>query len=135
MEAEANYKTISEVSESLHLPQHVLRFWETQFSQVKPVKRKGGRRFYSEKDIEIIQRIRALLYTRGYTIKGAKQALNQHFIPSNDSTLVPKAEPKVFRSGDQVNQPSPSPSSTNDKQALRRLLANLREIEALLSAE
>lgn len=69
------YLTISEVSDKLGVPAHVLRFWETKFTQVKPLKRSGGRRYYREADIELLSRIRHLLYKDGFTIKGAQKAL------------------------------------------------------------
>lgn len=68
-------RTISEASETLDVPQHVLRFWETKFSQIKPLKRNGGRRFYRPQDLEILAQIKHLLYSQGYTIKGAKKAI------------------------------------------------------------
>jgi DNA-binding transcriptional MerR regulator len=64
-------KTIREVAEILDLPQHVLRFWETKFPQIQPLKRKGGRRFYRPEDVALIQLIQTLLHERGFTIKGA----------------------------------------------------------------
>lgn len=69
------FRTISEVAEDLELPQHVLRFWETRFAQIKPVKRAGGRRFYRPEDVDLLRGIRHLLYTDGYTIKGAQRIL------------------------------------------------------------
>ena len=69
------FRNISEVSEQLNVPSHVLRFWETRFSQIKPVKRSGGRRYYRPGDIALLIRIRDLLYAEGYTIKGAQQVL------------------------------------------------------------
>lgn len=68
-------RTISEASEALDVPQHVLRFWETKFSQIKPLKRNGGRRFYRPQDLDILAQIKHLLYNQGYTIKGAKKAI------------------------------------------------------------
>lgn len=68
-------RTISEASELLDIPQHVLRFWETKFTQIKPLKRNGGRRFYRPQDLEILQQIKHLLYAQGYTIKGAQKAI------------------------------------------------------------
>ena len=70
-------KTISEAADLVDVPQHVLRFWETKFSQVKPLKRNGGRRFYRPEDVEILLQIKFLLYKKGYTIKGAKKAFEQ----------------------------------------------------------
>jgi DNA-binding transcriptional MerR regulator len=71
------FRTISEVAEDLDLPQHVLRFWETRFTQIKPLKRAGGRRFYRPDDIELLRAIRQLLYGEGYTIKGVQKILKE----------------------------------------------------------
>lgn len=73
------FRTISEVAEEIHVPQHVLRFWETRFKQVKPVKRSGGRRYYRAEDIALLQYISELLYTQGYTIKGVQRLLEEDF--------------------------------------------------------
>ena len=75
--AEWAYRTISEVSEELDVPAHVLRFWETKFTQLKPMKRSGGRRYYNANDLELLTRIRDLLYRDGFTIKGAQKALKE----------------------------------------------------------
>lgn len=72
------FRTISEVAEDLDLPQHVLRFWETRFSQIKPMKRGGGRRYYRPNDIDLIKGIRHMLYDRGYTIKGVQKLLREN---------------------------------------------------------
>ena len=69
------FRTISEVSEELEIPQHVLRFWETRFAQVKPLKRAGGRRYYRPEDVDLLRRIRDLLYRQGFTIRGVQQVL------------------------------------------------------------
>jgi DNA-binding transcriptional MerR regulator len=71
------FRTISEVSDDLDVPQHVLRFWETKFSHIKPMKRGGGRRYYRPEDVALLRRIRELLYTEGYTIKGVQRLLRQ----------------------------------------------------------
>jgi DNA-binding transcriptional MerR regulator len=71
------FRTISEVADELHIPQHVLRFWETRFPQVKPLKRGGGRRYYRPDDIALLRRIADLLYTQGYTIKGVQRLLRE----------------------------------------------------------
>jgi DNA-binding transcriptional MerR regulator len=71
------FRTISEVADDLHIPQHVLRFWETKFSQVKPMKRGGGRRYYRPDDIALLRRISDLLYIQGYTIKGVQRLLRE----------------------------------------------------------
>jgi len=72
------FRTISEVADDLDLPQHVLRFWETRFTQIKPMKRGGGRRYYRPDDIELLKGIRHLLYDQGYTIKGVQKLLKQN---------------------------------------------------------
>jgi len=69
------FRTISEVAVELDVPQHVLRFWESRFAQVKPVKRAGGRRYYRPDDIDLLKGIRALLYSDGFTIKGVQKVL------------------------------------------------------------
>ncbi len=71
------FRTISEVADDLHIPQHVLRFWETKFPQVKPLKRGGGRRYYRPDDIALLRRISDLLYNQGYTIKGVQRLLRE----------------------------------------------------------
>ncbi|TYR30853.1 MerR family transcriptional regulator [Mesorhizobium microcysteis] len=72
------FRTISEVAEQLDLPQHVLRFWETRFNQIKPMKRGGGRRYYRPQDVELIKGIRHMLYDQGYTIKGVQKLLRDN---------------------------------------------------------
>lgn len=71
------FRTISEVGEALALPQHVLRFWETRFVQIKPLKRGGGRRYYRPEDVELVRAIQHLLYQEGYTIKGVQRILKE----------------------------------------------------------
>ena len=84
------YRTISEVADDLHVPQHVLRFWETKFPRIKPLKRGGGRRYYRPDDIFLLRRIADLLYNQGYTIKGVQRllkegggALHEHIPPAS----------------------------------------------------
>ena len=76
-ESAAAFRTISEVASELDIPAHVLRFWESKFAQVKPLKRGGGRRYYRPEDVELLRSIRELLYTDGYTIKGAQKLLRE----------------------------------------------------------
>lgn len=71
------FRTISEAAEQLNVPQHVLRFWETKFPQLKPLKRAGGRRYYRPEDLALLKRISDLLYTQGYTIKGVQRLLDE----------------------------------------------------------
>ena len=67
------FRTISEVAEHLEIPPHVLRFWETKFTTLRPLKRSGGRRYYRPDDVALLERIRDLLYNEGFTIKGAQE--------------------------------------------------------------
>lgn len=99
-------RTISEASEILDVPQHVLRFWETKFNQIRPLKRNGGRRFYRPQDIEVLQQIKHLLYSQGYTIKGAKKAV--------DDFVRARAERHI--SGSEWIESVP-PASVNDNYA------------------
>jgi DNA-binding transcriptional MerR regulator len=71
----AAFRTISEVADELDVAQHVLRFWESKFPQVRPLKRGGGRRYYRPEDVELLRQIRSLLYEEGYTIRGAQKLL------------------------------------------------------------
>ena len=82
------YKTISEVSKQINVPSHVLRFWETKFGQVKPIKRSGGRRYYRSEDIDVLIQIRTLLYKEGYTIKGAKKALKSYLKTEQNQSKI-----------------------------------------------
>jgi DNA-binding transcriptional MerR regulator len=72
------FRTISEVADDLDLPQHVLRFWETRFTQIRPMKRGGGRRYYRPDDVDLLRGIRSLLYGEGYTIRGVQRILKEH---------------------------------------------------------
>ena len=76
------FRTISEVAKDLDIPQHVLRFWETRFAQIKPMKRSGGRRYYRPDDVDLLKGIRRLLYGEGYTIRGVQRILKEHGIAS-----------------------------------------------------
>ena len=76
------FRTISEVADDLDIPQHVLRFWETRFAQIKPMKRSGGRRYYRPDDVDLLKGIRRLLYGEGYTIRGVQRILKEHGIES-----------------------------------------------------
>lgn len=74
------FRTISEVADDLDIPQHVLRFWETRFTQIKPMKRSGGRRYYRPDDVDLLRGIRRLLYGEGYTIRGVQRILKENGI-------------------------------------------------------
>ena len=87
------FRTISEVAEELDLPAHVLRFWETKFSQVRPLKRGGGRRYYRPEDIELIRQIRDLLYKNRYTIKGVQKLMRDGGLKKGEFSISKDHEP------------------------------------------
>ncbi|MBK1668639.1 hypothetical protein CKO28_11425 [Rhodovibrio sodomensis] len=111
----AAFRTISEVSDELEVPQHVLRFWETKFTQVRPMKRGGGRRYYRPEDIELLRRIRDLLYSDGYTIKGVQKLLREGQVkpPAHEEAVAEQeragAPPPVNGSAQEVD---PAPEAT-----------------------
>lgn len=89
------FRTISEVADELHIPQHVLRFWESKFAQVRPLKRGGGRRYYRPDDIQLLRRISDLLYNHGYTIKGVQRLLREGGGKLADNIPPPTAEERA----------------------------------------
>jgi len=109
------FRTISEVAEDLDLPQHVLRFWETRFSQIKPLKRGGGRRYYRPDDVELLKGIRYLLYGEGYTIKGVQRILKEQGprfvmqVRHETAHPVPTAPAEATPSEDASTEPAPTP--------------------------
>ena len=134
------FRTISEVAESLDLPQHVLRFWETRFPQVRPLKRGGGRRYYRPDDVELLRAIKRLLYDEGYTIKGVQKMLREQGAHSllRQPAAPAAPEAKDVRSEERPDPPLrasqvPASALASDVDALRALLTELREAERLLS--
>lgn len=89
--SDSAFRTISEVADELSVQQHVLRFWETKFSQVRPLKRGGGRRYYRPEDVTLLKKIHELLYTQGYTIKGVQKLLRE----VGKSQLLQDAKPQA----------------------------------------
>ncbi|HIC29911.1 MAG TPA: MerR family transcriptional regulator, partial [Rhodospirillales bacterium] len=113
------FRTISEVATELDLPQHVLRFWETKFNAIKPMKRGGGRRYYRPDDIVLLQRIRGLLYGDGYTIKGVQKLLRE----GGGKIDLPEGKGKV---GEAIQNTSPETISTEPEKAeLKSIMAEL----------
>jgi DNA-binding transcriptional MerR regulator len=108
------FRTISEVASELDVPQHVLRFWESRFVQIKPVKRAGGRRYYRPEDIDLLKGIRALLYSDGFTIKGVQKVLKERGlrhvadVGRGDAGLAPA--PQVIEKIVYVEKPAPAPA-------------------------
>ena len=101
----AAFRTISEVADDLDVPPHVLRFWETKFSQVRPLKRGGGRRYYRPEDVGLLMRIRELLYSDGYTIKGVQRLLRDGVgKPLQDEPNTDSVEPLISESEPMVEQ-------------------------------
>lgn len=120
------FRTISEVSQALDVPAHVLRFWETRFSQLRPLKRAGGRRYYRPEDVELLARIRGLLYDNGYTIRGVQRLLRDG--PSADESAPPPGEIEPDREDAAAIPEEPPP----DQELLRELLDELVAIRDLL---
>ena len=136
------FRTISEVADELHIPQHVLRFWETKFPQVKPLKRGGGRRYYRPDDIQLLRRISDLLYIQGYTIKGVQRLLREGGGQlSDDIPPAPAAERAAAEVERATAVPPPAiepgdsdaaPSQAEEIRRLRSLLTDaLNELTAL----
>ncbi len=125
----AAFRTISEVSTELDVPQHVLRFWESKFTPVRPLKRGGGRRYYRPEDVDLLRRIRNLLYTDGYTIKGVQRLLREghgKLDPGAGAAIAPAASPVALPAA------SPGASPAGGQATLENVLADLVEIQALL---
>lgn len=128
--SEAAFRTISEVASDLGLPQHVLRFWETKFIQIRPLKRGGGRRYYRPEDVVLLKRIRGLLYDEGYTIKGVQKLLKQNGGRAPAVEAGPETAPPVVEAAPAVSGPSgltPAQRAeietvVEELEALRRLL-------------
>jgi DNA-binding transcriptional MerR regulator len=114
------FRTISEVANELEIPQHVLRFWESKFSQVKPLKRGGGRRYYRPEDVVLLRNIRTLLYKEGYTIKGVQKLLREGQVTRN--TQEPIARPQTEK------RPSLSASQRREIGAIIDELAEIKRI-------
>lgn len=113
------FRTISEVADIMGVPQHVLRFWESKFSQISPMKRGGGRRYYRPEDVEIIEVIRTLLHDDGYTIKGAQKYLREQGVKTVLQAVHAKAETRAETRAENENQPKTvEPQNDYDAQIL-----------------
>lgn len=98
------FRTISEVADSLDVPQHVLRFWETRFAQIKPMKRSGGRRYYRREDVLLLRGIRHLLYGEGYTIRGVQRILREQGVRAVQGWDIGGLAAETDRSGGDDHQ-------------------------------
>jgi len=138
--SEAAYRTTGEVSEELDLPAHVLRFWESKFPEVKPLKRGGGRRYYRPEDVDLLRQIRYFLYQEGYTIRGVQKLLRQSGLRGKEPPggLVDKEPAATLFPLDPVADsssasPAPVPSRLALRTALEEVRRELLEIQALLA--
>ncbi len=125
------FRTISEVAGDLEVPQHVLRFWESKFPQIRPLKRAGGRRYYRPDDVALLRRIRQCLYEQGYTIKGVQKLLREGALkPGEMRSMAPHpAEPGAHR-GAKAAEPL-----RETMLEIRRELAALRDVLARLQRD
>ena len=132
------FRTISEVSKDLSLPQHVLRFWETKFTQIKPIKRGGGRRYYRPEDIELLRGIKYLLYNDGYTIRGVQKVIKENGAKkiiskpneNNDFTLRKDEHKNPFQ---KENNQSHSMIAESKRKKLMNVLNDLVELKKKLN--
>jgi DNA-binding transcriptional MerR regulator len=133
----AAFRTISEVAGELDVAQHVLRFWESKFPQVRPLKRGGGRRYYRPEDIELLRQIRSLLYDEGYTIKGAQKLLKGQKRPGADDHDLDGPQHELVL--DDADDPTPPvaeaapPLAPEVRARLRRLREELVGLRAALA--
>jgi DNA-binding transcriptional MerR regulator len=136
------FRTISEVATELDVPQHVLRFWESRFTQVKPTKRAGGRRYYRPEDVDLLRGIRALLYSDGYTIKGVQKLLRERGLRyvaeiGRESLAArpaarepaPQKAPAILRF-----ERTPKTLADEEREQLEALLGELLELKSRLQA-
>jgi len=100
------FRTISEVADEIDVPQHVLRFWESRFPQIRPMKRGGGRRYYRPDDVDLLRGIRHLLYGEGYTIRGVQRILREHGVGFVQNVWRAGAEPRRRKPKKTVRVPS-----------------------------
>ncbi len=129
------FRTISEVGEILGVPAHVLRFWESKFSQIKPVKRGGGRRYYRPEDVALIRGIQCLLYEDGMTIKGAQKVLRERGVKA----IIAMGN-ELLQSGKAAKEAAPATETppapkTSQPSELRRLYTRLLALRESMLAE
>jgi len=139
------FRTISEVSKDLSLPQHVLRFWETKFAQIKPIKRGGGRRYYRPEDVDLLKGIKNLLYNDGYTIRGVQKVIKENgsknILFSNNKANI-KVSQKTFTDSENsytseqnVHSRTVQTLSDNKRKKLMDVMQNLVELQSKISSK
>ena len=139
------FRTISEVSKDLSLPQHVLRFWETKFAQIKPIKRGGGRRYYRPEDVDLLKGIKNLLYNDGYTIRGVQKVIKENgsknVLFSNNKANT-KLSQKAFTDSENsyiaeqnVHTRTVQSLSDNKRKKLMDVMQNLVELQSKISSK
>ena len=139
------FRTISEVSKDLSLPQHVLRFWETKFAQIKPIKRGGGRRYYRPEDVDLLKGIKNLLYNDGYTIRGVQKVIKENgpkkiLFSTNktNSKLQQKTftdSENIYTSEQNVHTRLGQTLSENKRKKLMDVMQNLVELQNKISSK
>ena len=142
--SENAYKTISEVSQILNVPQHVLRFWESRFNQIKPLKRGGGRRYYKPEDVVLLQGIKFLLYNDGYTIRGVQRVLKEQGlksvltvginVSSSDKESIDDSKAAEFSSLTQSESPRSNTKSFEFSEKLSDIKENLLTMKKTLDS-
>lgn len=132
--SQSAFKTIGEVAEEMDLPTHVLRFWESKFTEIKPKKRRGGHRYYRPQDIETLYEIKHLLYDKGYTIKGAQKFFKEKKLL--EDTAKQASEPRTASTPQATHDPIrldlPKQNDLTDDQ-IRHICNELDEINQILS--
>jgi DNA-binding transcriptional MerR regulator len=133
------FRTISEAAEDLDLPQHVLRFWETRFSQIKPLKRGGGRRYYRPDDVEFLRGLKHLLHAERYTIKGVQKIIKEQGIKAvqtawKDALMAaPAVQPAVTTQASIASAPI-APLPTSARARLEAALAELMDCRRTMAS-
>lgn len=129
------FRTISEAADELGVPQHVLRFWETKFSFIRPMKRAGGRRFYRPQDIAVLKGVRALLHNEGYTIKGVQKLHREQGVKRLAAAGMGIEEPAALLPIDEAPMTEPTAEMpAENRERLEDALADLEAVKARLDA-
>jgi DNA-binding transcriptional MerR regulator len=123
--SDSAFLTISEVASELNVPQHVLRFWETRFPQIKPLKMRGGRRYYRPEDVVVLNKIKTLLYSQGYTIKGARKAIHSG---ADILDMAPQQQEPQAVQAETIAQAIPEDAVQIRKEELHAILTELYEM-------